>query len=150
MTLEEKINADLKEAMRNKDDAGLRAIRAIKSAILLAKTEKDAQEINEDLEIKLLQKLIKQRKDALQIYEKENREDLAGKEREEITVISKYLPAQLSSDELKTILQTILEETGAKNIQDMGKVMAAATKQLAGKADGKTISALVKDLLAAG
>ncbi|MBK6484370.1 MAG: GatB/YqeY domain-containing protein [Chitinophagales bacterium] len=147
MTLEEKINADLKQAMLNKDEAGLRAIRAIKSAILLSKTEKDAKELDNDLEIKLLQKLVKQRKDALEIFEKERRDDLAQKEREEILVIEKYLPAQMSVEELKAILKIIIAETGAKTPQDMGKVMGIASKQLAGKSDGKTISAVVKELL---
>ena len=147
MTLEEKINADLKHAMLNKDEAGLRAIRAIKSAILLSKTEKDAKELDNDLEIKLLQKLVKQRKDALEIYEKEHRDDLAQKEREEILVIEKYLPAQMSVEDLKAILKIIIAETGAKTPQDMGKVMGIASKQLAGKSDGKTISAVVKELL---
>ena len=147
MTLEQKINPDLKQAMLNKDEAGLRAIRAIKSAILLSKTEKDAKELDNDLEIKLLQKLVKQRKDALEIFEKERRDDLAQKEREEILVIEKYLPAQMSVEELKAILKIIIAETGAKTPQDMGKVMGIASKQLAGKSDGKTISAVVKELL---
>lgn len=148
MTLEEKINSDLKQAMLNKDEAGLRAIRAIKSAILLAKTEKDAKELDHDLEIKLLQKLVKQRKDALEIYEKEKRDDLATKEREEVAVIERYLPEQISTEALKSILKNIIQQTGAKTPQDMGKVMGVASKQLAGKADGKTISAIVKELLA--
>lgn len=151
MNLEEKINADLKQAMLNKDEAGLRGIRAIKSAILLAKTEKGgAKEVDGDTEIKLLQKLVKQRKDALEIYLKENREDLARKEREEIEVIERYLPKQMNADELKVILKKIMDEAGAKTPQDMGKVMGLASKQLAGKADGKTISAIVKELLADG
>lgn len=148
MKLEEKINVDLKQAMLSKDEAGLRAIRAIKSAILLAKTEKAAKELDADSEVKMLQKLVKQRKDALEIYEKENREDLAKKEREEILVIERYLPQQMSAGELKVVLQKIIDETGAATPQDMGKVMGAASKQLAGKADGKTISAIVKELLA--
>ena len=148
MTLEEKINSDLKQAMLNKDEAGLRAIRAIKSAILLSKTEKGAKELDHDLEIKLLQKLVKQRKDALEIYEKEKRDDLATKEREEIAVIERYLPEQISTEALKSILMNIIQQTGAKTPQDMGKVMGVASKQLAGKADGKTISAVVKELLA--
>ncbi len=106
MTLEEKINNDLKTAMKAKDQVGLRGIRAIKSAILLAKTDGSGNEINQDLEVKLLQKLVKQRKDSLDIYEKQNREDLAVKEREEIEVIEKYLPKQLDESELKGIIQT--------------------------------------------
>jgi uncharacterized protein YqeY len=148
MALEEKINNDLKQAMLSKEEAALRGIRAIKSAILLVKTEKGGtKEINEEAEIKMLQKLVKQRKDALEIYEKENRPDLAKKEREEIEVIERYLPSQMSAPELRETLKKIIEETGAKNPQDMGKVMGVATKQLAGKADGKTISAVVKELL---
>jgi len=148
MSLEEKIMTDLKEAMKNKDEGSLRGIRAIKSAIIVAKTEPGAsKELNEEQEIKLLQKLVKSRKDSLEIYEKQNREDLATKEREEIAVIEKYLPKQMSADELKEVLKKIIAETGATSPQDMGKVMGTATKQLAGKADGKTISSLVKELL---
>jgi uncharacterized protein YqeY len=151
MSFEEKINADLKQAMLNKDESGLRGIRAIKSAIILARTEKGAtKEIDAEGEIKILQKLMKQRKDALEIFEKENREDLAKKEREEIEVIERYLPKQMDADELRAVLKKIIDETGAKTSQDMGKVMGSATKQLAGKADGKTISAMVKELLANG
>lgn len=150
MSLEEKINGDLKQAMLQKDEAGLRAIRAIKSAILISKTEKDAKEADEASEIKLLQKLVKQRKDALEIYEKENRADLAKKEREEIEVIERYLPQQMNTEELRAYLAKIIAETGAAQPQDMGKVMGKASKELAGKADGKTISAMVKELLASG
>ncbi len=149
MSLEEKINSDIKEAMKSKDEGTLRGVRAIKQAILLAKTEPGApKDLTPELEIKLLQKLVKQRKDSLEIYEREKREDLAAKEREEIAVIEKYLPAQLSAEELREMLKKIIAEVGAKTPQDMGKVMGAATKQLAGKADGKTISAMVKELLA--
>jgi len=150
MPLEEKINNDLKDAMKNKDEATLRGVRAIKQAILLAKTEPGApKEFSEDQEIKMLQKLVKQRKDSLEIYEREHREDLATKEREEIFVIEKYLPKQMSVDELKEALKKIIDEVGAKTPQEMGKVMGVATKQLAGKSDGKTISAMVKELLSA-
>jgi uncharacterized protein YqeY len=148
MSLEEKIMGDLKEAMKNKDESSLRGIRAIKSAIIVAKTEPGAsKELTEDQEIKILQKLVKSRKDSLEIFEKQNREDLAAKEREEIAVIEKYLPAQMNAEELKETLRKIIAETGAKSPQEMGKVMGLATKQLAGKADGKTISAMVKELL---
>jgi uncharacterized protein YqeY len=148
MSLEEKIMGDLKEAMKNKDEPSLRGIRAIKSAIIVAKTEPGAsKELTEDQEIKLLQKLVKSRRDSLEIFEKQNREDLAVKEREEIAVIEKYLPAQMNPDELKEVLKKIISETGAKSPQEMGKVIGLATKQLAGKADGKTISAMVKELL---
>ncbi|MFI5134580.1 MAG: GatB/YqeY domain-containing protein [Chitinophagales bacterium] len=150
MPLEEKINNDLKEAMKQKDEASLRGVRAIKQAILLAKTEPGApKEFTDEQEIKMLQKLVKQRKDSLEIYEREHREDLASKEREEISVIEKYLPKQMSADELKETLKKIISEVGAKTPQDTGKVMGVATKQLAGKSDGKTISAMVKELLSA-
>ncbi|MEY2950705.1 MAG: GatB/YqeY domain-containing protein [Saprospiraceae bacterium] len=148
MTLEERINADLKAAMKAKDAISLRGIRAIKAAILLAKTDGSGKELNEESEIKLLQKLIKQRKDSLEIYEKQNREDLAQTEKEEIGVIEKYLPEQLSPEELTLALQNIIQAVGATSIKDLGKVMGAATKELAGKADGKTISTLLKNLLA--
>lgn len=148
MSLEEKINGDLKEAMKNKDEATLRGVRAVKQAILLAKTEPGAgKELSSEQEIKLLQKLVKQRKDSLEIYERENRADLAAKEKEEIAVIEKYLPQQLSADELKVVLKKIIAETGASTPQQMGRVMGIATKQLAGQSDGKTISALLKELL---
>jgi uncharacterized protein YqeY len=149
MALEEKIMNDLKEAMKSKDEGKLRGIRAIKSAIIVAKTEPGAsKELSAEQEIKILQKLMKQRKDSLEIFEKENREDLAKKEREEILVIEKYLPQQISAEELKAVLQKIISDVDARTPQDMGKVMGAATKQLAGKADGKTISAMVRELLA--
>ncbi len=147
MSLESKIMADLKEAMKNKDQAALRGIRAIKAAILLAKTDGSGKKLDEAGEIKMLQKLVKQRQDSLDIYIKQNRADLAIIEKEEIEVIQKYLPKQLSADELQPILQKIIEDTGAEGMKDMGKVMGLATKQLAGKADGKTISTLVRQLL---
>ena len=148
MKLEEKIMADLKTAMLAKDEKALRSLRAIKAAILLAKTaEGFSREIKEEDEIKLLQKLVKQRKDSLEIYQQQNRADLAQKEKEEIEVIEKFLPKQLSAEELKDLLKTIIAETGASSPADIGKVMGAATKELAGKADGKTISAMVKELL---
>ena len=148
MSLEQKIMGEMKAAMLAKDEATLRGIRAIKAAILNAKTEKGASDVlTEDTEIKLLQKLVKQRKDALEIYEKEKREDLAQKEREEIKVIEKFLPQQMSQDELRAELKKIIEQVGVNGPQDMGKVMGAATKAFAGRADGKTISATVKELL---
>ena len=137
--------------MLAKDEKSLRSLRAIKAAILLAKTSEGAGgELKEDDEIKLLQKLVKQRKDSLEIYEQQNRADLAQKEREEIEVIEKFLPKQLSAEELKAEVSAIITEVGASSPADMGKVMGAATKKLAGKADGKTISALVKELLSKG
>ncbi len=147
MTLEEKINQDLKDAMKAQDKVALRGIRAIKAAILLANTDGSGEKLDGDKEIKLLQKLIKQRRDSLEIFEKQNREDLAVQEREEIGVIEKYLPKQLSEEELTAVLREIIEQTGASSAKDMGKVMGAASKALAGKADGKTISAIVKNLL---
>ena len=149
MSLEQKIMADLKTAMLAKDEKGLRSLRAVKAAILLAKTSEGAGgELKEEDEIKLLQKLVKQRKDSLEIFQQQNRTDLAKKEQEEIEVIEKFLPKQLSAEELKTIISKIITDLGASSPADMGKVMGAATKQLAGKADGKTISAVVKELLA--
>lgn len=148
MSLEEKVMGDLKDAMRSKNDGALRALRAIKSAIIIAKTtEGFSGQISESEELKMLQKLVKQRKDSLEIFEKQNREDLAVKEREEIQVIEKFLPEQMSEEKMKEIISRIIEETGAKSAADMGKVMGAANKELAGKADGKTISAVVKSLL---
>ena len=148
MSLEQKIMGDLKTAMLAKDEKALRSLRAIKAAILLAKTSEGAGgELKEDDEIKMLQKLVKQRKDSLEIYEQQNRIDLAQKEKEEIEIIEKFLPKQLSADELRSEVAAIISEVGASSPADMGKVMGAATKKLAGKADGKTISALVKELL---
>lgn len=140
---------ELKAAMLAKDEAALRSLRAIKAAILLAKTaEGGSGEISEDDEIKMLQKMVKQRKDSLEIFTQQNRPELAAKEAEEIAVIEKFLPKQLTAEEIKAELEKIIAATGASTPADMGKVMGAATKQLAGKADGKTISALVKELLA--
>jgi len=148
MSLEEKINSELKTSMLAKDEKSTRSLRAIKAAILLAKTSEGASgDLKEDDEIKLLQKMVKQRKDSLEIYEQQKREDLAQKEREEIEVIEKYLPKQMSGDELREELKKVITETGASSPADMGKVMGVATKKLAGKADGKTISATVKELL---
>jgi len=148
MGLEQKIMAELKTAMLAKDEAGLRSLRAIKAAILLVKTaEGGGGELKEEDEIKLLQKLVKQRKDSLEIFQQQNRADLAKKEEEEIAVIEKFLPKQLSVEELKEALARIIADTGASSPSDLGKVMGMASKQFAGKADGKTISTLVKELL---
>ena len=148
MSLEQKIMTDLKAAMLSKNEVALRSLRAIKAAILLAKTsEGGSGDLKEEEEIKLLQKLVKSRKDSLEIYQQQNRPDLAKKEEEEIAIIEKFLPQQLSPEEIKTALAAIITETGASSPADMGKVMGIATKELAGKADGKTISALVKELL---
>jgi uncharacterized protein YqeY len=149
MALEQKIMTALKAAMLAKDEAALRSLRAIKAAILLAKTSEGAGgELKEEDEVKLLQKLVKQRKDSLEIFTAQNREDLAKKEKEEIEVIEKFLPQQMSADELRTEIAAIIAETGASSPADMGKVMGAASKKFAGKADGKTISTIVKELLA--
>ena len=148
MSLEQKIMTDLKAAMLAKDEAALRSLRAIKAAILLAKTSEGASgELKEDDETKLLQKLVKQRRDSLEIFLQQNRPDLAAKEQEELNVIEKFLPKQFSPEELKEAVTKIIADTGASSPADMGKVMGVATKQLAGKADGKAISALVKELL---
>lgn len=147
MTLEEKIAKDLVAAMKAKDDVALRGIRAIKSAILLLKTDGSGQAIDEAKEVQLLQKLVKTRQESFDIYTKNGREDLAVREKEEIDVIKKYLPAMLEGAELEDVLRKIVEETGATSAKDMGKVMGAANKQLAGKADGRAISEIVKKLL---
>jgi len=148
MSLEQKIMTELKTAMLAKDEKALRSLRAVKAAILLAKTsEGGGGELKEEDEIKLLQKLVKQRKDSLEIFTQQNRADLAQKEKEEIDVIENFLPKQMSPDELKAELKLIIAEVGASSPVDMGKIMGAATKKFAGKADGKTISALVKELL---
>ncbi len=148
MNLEEKVMADLKAAMLAKDEKSLRSLRAIKAAIINLKTSEGfSGEVKDDDEIKLLQKLVKQRKDSLEIYEKQNREDLAVKEREEIEVIEKFLPKQMNEEELKNIIEKIVQKSGASSPADMGKVMGTANKELAGKADGKTIASIVKDIL---
>jgi len=148
MSLEEKVMADMKEAMKSKNEAGLRGLRAIKAEIIKAKTEPGANGlISPETETRLLQKMVKQRKDAVDIFRQQNREDFASKEVEEIEVIEKFLPAQMSAEELKAEVEKIIAAVGATGPGDMGKVMGAATKQLAGKADGKSISATVKELL---
>jgi uncharacterized protein YqeY len=149
MSLEEKVMTDLKTAMLAKDEKSLRSLRAIKAAIINLKTSEGfSGVIKDDDEIKLLQKLVKQRKESLEIYEKQNRNDLAEKEKEEIGVIGKFLPKQMSEEELKEVIASIIKETGATSQADMGKVMGIANKQLGGKADGKTIAAIVKEILA--
>ena len=149
MSLEQRIVADMKVAMKAKDKVTLRGIRAIKAALLLAKTDGTGEEMTEEKEIKLLQKLVKQRRDSLDIYEKQGRDDLAQTEREEIDIIEKYLPAQLSEEELEVEVKAIIEKTGASSMKDMGKVMGMASKALAGRADGRAISTIVKKLLSA-
>ncbi len=150
MSLKQQIDADIKSAMLEKRKDDLKALRAIKSMILLAETEKGNTEgVSEDTEMKLLIKAVKQRRDSAQIYKEQNREDLYAIEMAEVEVIEKYLPKQLSEEEVKAELQKIIAQVGATGPQDMGKVMGTATKALAGKADGKTISTLVKQLLTA-
>lgn len=149
MSLEQQIMTEMKEAMKAKNEGVLRGLRAIKAEIIKAKTEPGAAgEIDETTEQKFLQKMMKQRRDSLDIFEKQGREDLAAKEREEMAVIEKFLPKQLDESELKEIIKIIIAETGASTPADMGKVMGVASKQLAGKADGKMISGIVKDMLA--
>lgn len=138
----------MKDAMKSKNEGVLRALRAIKAEIIKAKTDPGAGgEIDEATEQKFLQRMMKQRRDSLEIFEKQGRDDLAAKEKEEMAVIEKFLPKQLSEAELKEALQKIITETGASSPADMGKVMGVASKQLSGLADGKTISAMVKELL---
>lgn len=151
MSLEQKVMDELKNAMRAKDEAALRTLRAIKAAILLEKTSGSGEEtISEATETKMLQKLAKQRRDSLEIFEQQNREDLASKEREELAIIERFLPKQMSAEELQAQVKAIIEQVGAKSPADMGKVMGVASKQLAGKADGKAISETVKQLLGQG
>lgn len=148
MSLEASIMERMKDAMKSKNEAALRGLRAIKAEIIKAKTEPGANgAITEEGELKLLQKLVKQRRDSLEIFTQQNRADLAQKETEEIEIIEQFLPKPLSTEELQAALQQIITQLGATTAADMGKVMGAATKQLAGKADGKAISAMVKQLL---
>lgn len=148
MSLEQKIMAEMKPAMLAKDEAALRSLRAVKAAILLAKTAEGSKgDLSEDDEIKLLQKLVKSRKDSLEIFQQQKRDDLAKKEEEEIAIIEKFLPKQLTPEELKVVIKDIIAQTGASSPADLGKVIGLANKQLAGKAEGKAISLMVKELL---
>ena len=138
----------MKDAMKSKDEALLRSLRAIKAEIIKAKTDPGANgEINEATEQKFLQKMVKQRKDSLEIFEKQNRPDLAIKEKEELEVIQRFLPEQLTDEAVKDAVAKIIADSGAASSADMGKVMGLATKALAGKADSKLISGIVKELL---
>ena len=149
MSLKQQIDSDIKTAMLAKNKDELTALRSVKSLILLAETEKGGSgDISLEVENKLLMKAAKQRKESAEIFQKEGRDDLAKKELLELEVVSRYLPKQLSEGEVEAELKKVIEQAGAKGPQDMGKVMGAATKQLAGKADGKMISELVKKLLA--
>ena len=148
MNLEQKIMAELKTAMLAKDEKTVRSLRAIKAAIIVAKTAEGAKgEITEADELKLLQKMVKQRKDSLEIFRQQNRNELAEKEQEEIGVIERFLPQQLNEDQIRDKVQQIIQQSGATSAADMGKVMAIANKELSGQADGKTISIIVKDIL---
>ena len=148
MSLQDQINNHIKEAMKAKDTVKLTALRAVKSQLLLAATEKGADgETSEEAGMKMLQKLVKQRKDSAALYVEQGRQDLADPELAEAAIIEKYLPEQMSEEELKPILKGIINQVGASGPQDTGKVMGMASKQLAGKADGKTISTVVKSLL---
>lgn len=149
MNLEEKVMQELKTAMKAKDQASMRGLRAIKDAILKFKTSGTGEKLTDENELKLLQKLVKQRRDSLEIFEQQNREDLARIEREEIEVIERFLPKQLSEEELQSEIRQIIDEVGATSMKDMGKVMGVATKKLAGKAEGKAISETVKAILSA-
>lgn len=149
MELEKLINNDLKEAMKAKDKRKLEALRAIKAALLLEKTGKDVTdgEIPESVELKLLQKLVKQRKESAILYREQNRAKLAEEEEYQVSIIEKYLPEQMSEKEIKAIVEKIISDTGASTMKDMGRVMGMASKELAGKADNKLISTIVKGLL---
>lgn len=148
MSLTTQIDQEIKQAMLGKQEARLRGLRAIKSALLLARTEKGAsEEISQETEIKVLQKLIKQRKESADIYKAQNREDLYKIEAEEMEVIEGFLPKQMERGEIEAYLKDLINRVGATSVKDMGKVMGAANKELAGKADGKTISEVVKQLL---
>lgn len=148
MSLITQIDQEIKQAMLGKQEARLRGLRAIKSALLLARTEKGAsEEVSPETEIKVLQKLIKQRKESADIYKAQSREDLYKIEAEEMEVIEGFLPKQMERDEIETYLKDLINRVGATSVKDMGKVMGAANKELAGKADGKTISEVVKQLL---
>jgi uncharacterized protein YqeY len=148
MSLEVEVMSLMKDAMKNKNEALLRGLRAIKAEIIKAKTEPGANgAISEDGEMKLLQKLVKQRRDSLSIFQEQNRTDLAEKESEEIAVIEKFLPVQMTEEEVKAAVNAIVKELGAAGPQDLGKVMGVASKQLAGKADGKLIASVAKNAL---
>lgn len=148
MSLEIQVMGAMKEAMKSKNEGMLRGLRAIKAEIIKAKTEPGANgQVTAEGELKLLQKMMKQRKDSLEIFQQQNRTDLAQKEQEEIAVIEQFLPAQMSEEELQKAISAIIQEVGASSVADLGKVMGVASKQLAGKADGKAIAAVVKTLL---
>lgn len=147
MSLTERVNAGIKQAMKDKNEARKRTLRAVKAQLLLIQTSGNAGEMDEAQEIKLIQKMVKERQDSYEVYNEQGREDLASKEKEELDVLKEFLPQQLSEEELTARIQAIIEQTGASSMRDMGKVMGMANKALAGKADGKTISTIVKNQL---
>jgi len=147
MSLTDRINAGIKDAMKQKNEARKRTLRAVKAQLLLLKTSGSGTEITDDQEIKLLQKMVKERQDSYEIYVKQNREDLATPEKEEMDIIKEFLPQQMGEEELTEAIKGIVAQVGASSMKDMGKVMGMANKQFAGKADGKTISMIVKNLL---
>ncbi|WP_405349710.1 GatB/YqeY domain-containing protein [Nonlabens sp. Asnod3-H03] len=147
MSLEKDIMTAMKEAMKAKDQTALAALRAVKSELLLAKTSGDTADLSEEDEIKLVQKLVKQRKDSARIFSEQNREDLSEPELAQAAVLEQFLPEQLSEEEIAKVVEDIIAQTGAAGMKDMGKVMGMANQQLAGKADGRTISTIVKNQL---
>lgn len=147
MSVQSQVMEQMKAAMKSKDTVALEALRALKSAFLLANTSGSSTDLSEEEEIKIVQKLVKQRKDSAAIFEQQDRMDLAEPEIAQAKILEQFLPAQLSEDELQEIIESIIAQTGANSMKDMGKVMGMASKQLAGKADGKSISTVVKQLL---
>jgi len=147
MALSEKINEELKIAMKARDQGRLRALRSIKSAILLASTQDKSKDLDQDAELEILQKLAKQRKESLETYEQQGREDLASEEREELEVIESFLPEQMSEEEIKAEVRKIIDQTGASQTSDLGKVMGQATKILKGKADNKIVARVAREML---
>ena len=147
MTIQERLNADLKTAMKEKNQSALRAIRAAKTAFMMALTDGSGNEIDSKKEIEIIQKLLKQRQESLDIFTKQMREDLAAKEREEIEVLQEYLPQQMTDEELKSFVKSVIEAEGASGMKDMGSVMAKATEDLAGRADTKKLAGLIKEEL---
>lgn len=148
MSLQKELMAKMKDAMKSKDTVALESLRAIKSEILLAQTKSGASEgLSEEEEIKIVQKLVKQRKDSAALYLEQNRKDLADPELAQVEIIAQFLPEQMSAEDLKNVISGIISTVGATSMKDMGKVMGMASKQLAGKADGKSISVTVKELL---
>jgi uncharacterized protein YqeY len=147
MSFTDRINAGIKDAMKQKNEARKRTLRAVKAQLLLLKTSGSGEEITEDQQVKLLQKMVKERQDSYEIYVKQDREDLATPEKEEMDIIKEFLPQQMGEEELTTAIKGIVEQVGASSMKDMGKVMGMANKQFGAKADGKTISKIVKILL---